>query len=973
MNYNKNIYELIVEQELPDIASKGYLFKHKKSGARIAMISNDDENKVFSIGFRTPPADSTGVPHILEHSVLCGSDKYPAKDPFVELVKGSLNTFLNAMTYPDKTIYPVASCNDVDYKNLTDVYLDAVFHPNIYKKEQIFKQEGWHYELESVDGPLTYNGVVYNEMKGAFSSAEQRLYRICMNSLYPDTAYGTESGGDPEFIPDLSYEQFLGFHKKLYHPSNSYIFVYGNCDMEERLEYFDREYLCAYDAIDPDSDIQVQAPFDKPKRVEAAYSVTEEQGTENKTYLAYNASVGCGYDDKLSLTFNVLEYALFQAPGAPVRQALIDAGIGEDVSGYYEDSLLQPMVSITASNTNPDREEEFVRVIKDTLAGLVKDGINKKALKAGINHIEFSYREADYGRAPRGLMYGITMFSSWLYDESKPFNCVRKGETFRFLKEQLETDYFERIVEKYLLNNNHSAVVVLKPQIGLSAKLDEAAAKKLEAYKATLSREQLEAYVEDTKALKQYQAEPSTREELLSIPMLAREDISKESMPIYNTEKSVAGVKVLHHNINTNGIGYLRLSFSIDKVEDELLPYVGILSKVLGNIGTEKYSYGELSNEIDINTGGIRVGSSCAVLVEPKDGYRYAFDITGKALYENLDFLTETMEEIMNHSVLDDYKRLKEILGEAKTEQQYMLEAGGNSTGIAEIAAQMNERNAIKRQVSGLGYYHFIDEAYKNFEEKKEELAAGMKKAALKIFTRENLLVSYTADEKGYALMEDKLAAVINSLSDEKQESALRTLKFEKKRIGLKTGGQVDYVVRGGDYGKAGFDYTGTLAVLENAMNYDYLWINIRVKGGAYGCGATFGNCSSGMSAFYSYRDPNLAKTNEIYEQAVDYVKNFKADEREMTKYIIGTISGIDTPKNPAAKGAASFEAYVRGLTMDMINAQRQQILTAQEEDIQALAPIIEAVLNENYFCVVGSEEKINAAKDMFDVIENLL
>lgn len=386
MNYNSETYELVMEQKLADISAIGYLFRHKKSGARIAMVSNDDENKVFCIGFRTPPADSTGVPHILEHSVLCGSDKYPAKDPFVELMKGSLNTFLNAMTFPDKTIYPIASCNDVDYRNLTDVYMDAVLHPNIYKREQIFKQEGWHYELTDLDAPLTYNGVVYNEMKGAFSSPTQRVYRMCLNSLYPDTAYATESGGDPAYIPDLSYEQFLKFHSTLYHPANSYIFVYGNCDMEERLNYLDREYLSKYDRIDVNSVLVHQKPFDRMSRVEGMYSVTEDEGTENKTYLAYNASIGEAGDMKLSLAFTVLEYALFNAPGAPVRQALIDAGIGEDVSGSYDHSILQPMVTIMATNTDADREEEFIRIIKNSLKKLADEGINKDTLRAGINY-----------------------------------------------------------------------------------------------------------------------------------------------------------------------------------------------------------------------------------------------------------------------------------------------------------------------------------------------------------------------------------------------------------------------------------------------------------------------------------------------------------------------------------------------------------------------------------------------------------
>ena len=972
MNYNKEVYELVMEQPLDDIASKGYLFRHKKSGARIAMVSNDDENKVFCIGFRTPPADSTGVPHILEHSVLCGSDKYPAKDPFVELVKGSLNTFLNAMTFPDKTIYPIASCNDVDYKNLTDVYLDAVFHPNIYKREQIFKQEGWHYELTDVDAPLTYNGVVYNEMKGAFSSPTQRVYRMCLNSLYPDTPYATESGGDPQFIPDLSYEQFVNFHRTLYHPANSYIFVYGNCDMEERLEYFDREYLGNYDEIKVDSEIPCQKPFDKPARVEGVYSVTEEEGTGNRTYLAYNASIGESGDTKLSLAFTVLEYALFNAPGAPVRQALIDAGIGEDVSGSYDNSIKQPMVTIMATNTNPDREEEFVRVIKDALEKLVKEGINKDTLRAGINYNEFRYREADFGRWPKGLMYGIDMLGNWLYDDNKPFLNMQLGEVYDFLKKQVDTDYFEELIRKYLLDNVHSSVVVLKPETGCTAKLEAATAKKLEEYKKTLSKEQLQALVDDTKALKEYQSEPSTKEELETIPLLRREDIGKSAAKLYNTQKDIEGVKVLHHNINTNGIGYLSLSFNLDKVDDELLSYAGLLSKVLGAIGTKKYSFVELSNAMDIRTGGISVSTSGTPFVKPSTGYRYSLDISGKALYEDLAALTGLIEEIMNNTVLDDYKRLKEIIGETKAGMQMRMQGSGNAVGVAELTAQINESGAIRKRISGRGFYSFLDDAYKNFDEKKEVLVDGMKKAAEKIFAKCNLLVSYTADDKGYELAKGLIGELVNTLKSDELPVVSRKLELKKTKLALKTSGQVNFVCRVGDYSKAGITYTGAMRILASMMNSDYLWNNIRVKGGAYGCGAAFGGFASTLGAFTSYRDPNLAKTNEIYESAPEYVQSFEADEREMTKYVIGTISELDIPKNPAAKGAASFDAYVSGLTEQMLQKERDEVLGATVEAVRALAGMVKAVLDDGYFCVVGNEDKINEAKDMFDVVEPL-
>ena len=973
MKFDEKIYELILEKELPDVASKGYLFKHKKSGARVAIVSNDDENKVFNIGFRTPPTDSTGVPHILEHSVLCGSEKYPAKDPFVELCKGSLNTFLNAMTYPDKTIYPIASCNDVDYKNLTDVYLDAVLHPNIYKREQIFKQEGWHYELTDVDAPLTYNGVVYNEMKGAFSSATQRLYRMCLNSLYPDTAYATESGGDPEFIPDLSYEKFLEFHKKLYHPSNSYIYFYGNCDMEERLEYLDREYLSKYDAIEVDSKLELQAPFESTRRVEGTYSVTEQEGTKDKTYLAYNASIGQAGDMELSVAFSILEYALFTAPGAPVKQALIDAGIGQDVNGSYDDSILQPMVTIFASNTNVDKEEEFVKVIKDTLKKVVSEGINKDTLTAGINSAEFRYREADFGRWPKGLLYGMNMLNNWLHDDMRPFDNMQVGKIYEFLRSQIDTDYFERLVEKYLLDNTHSSLVVLKPEVGYVAKVEAAVAKKLDDYKKTLSNEELVKIIEDTKALKQYQSEPSTKEELEKIPLLKREDIRKEAMPFNVDEKKVLGATVLHHDYNTNGIAYMVATFNLDKVEDELLPYAALLSRVLCKIGTKKHTFSELSNEIDKYTGGLSAYTVVTQMALPNKDYKISFNFSGKSLYGEFKTLMGLVEEVVNQSVLDDYKRVKEIIGENKTNMQMRMQSSGNAVAMEEILAQKYETGAINKAMTGRGFYKFIDNLYNDFDAGKEEVIAKMKEAAQKIFTKENFFASITCNAEGYTLLENEIRDFVAKLPDTTNPVVSRHYELKKERLGLVSSGQVCYVCRGGEYANVLPEYKGTMMILETAMGYDYLWNNVRVKGGAYGCGANLGSATMYAGGFSSYRDPNLEETNKIYEGVPEYVKNFDADEREMTKYVIGTISNMDVPLTPSAKGTRALSMYGRGITFEMLQKQRDEVLNATVEDIRALEAPMKAILDDGYFCVVGSEEKINKSKDMFDVIENLI
>ena len=530
--YDLNAYEVLQTEDLSDLKSKGTLLKHKKSGARVLLMENDDENKVFTIGFRTPPSDSTGVPHIMEHSVLCGSKEFPVKDPFVELVKGSLNTFLNAMTYPDKTVYPVASCNDKDFQNLMHVYMDAVFYPNIYQHDKTFRQEGWSYKLDDPEGELTISGVVYNEMKGAFSSPEGVLDRVVLNSLFPDNAYSVESGGDPEVIPELTYEQFLDFHRKYYHPSNSYIYLYGDMDMEEKLRWLDEKYLSDFENEPVDSEIHLQKPFTEMKEVVQEYSIASEESDEDNTYLSYNKVIGTTLDEKLYLAFEILDYALLSAPGAPLKKALLDAGVGKDISGSYDNGVYQPIFSVISKNANVEQKEEFVRVIEDTLKDIVKNGINKKALRAGINYHEFRFREADFGNYPRGLMYGLQLFDSWLYDETKPFIHMQAIPTFEFLKEQVETGYFEELIQKYLLDNTHGSIVIIKPERGRTARMDKELADKLQAYKDSLSKEEIDALVKATKELEEYQEEESAPEDLAKIPVLGREDISREIAPI---------------------------------------------------------------------------------------------------------------------------------------------------------------------------------------------------------------------------------------------------------------------------------------------------------------------------------------------------------------------------------------------------------------------------------------------------------
>ena len=964
-------YELIEKHQIAELDSVGYLLKHKKSGARIALLSNDDENKVFTIGFRTPPQDSTGLPHILEHSVLCGSKKFPVKDPFVELCKGSLNTFLNAMTYSDKTVYPVASCNDADFQNLMDVYLDAVLRPNIYEKEEIFRQEGWHYELEEADGELTINGVVYNEMKGAFSSPDDVLDREIMAALFPDTPYGNESGGHPDVIPSLTWEQFLAFHKKYYHPSNSYIYLYGNMDMAEKLQWLDEEYLSAYEQQEIDSALMMQEVFSETKEVILQYPISEGEEEKNNTYLSYNQVIGTSLDKELYLAFQVIEYALLAAPGAPLKQAILDAKIGKDVMSSYDNGILQPIFSIVAKNANTEQKDAFVTLIRQTLETLVHKGLDKKALEAGINFYEFRYREADFGNYPKGLMYGLQAFDSWLYDETKPFIHLEALETFGSLRKRLETDYFEKLIQQYLLDNTHTAVVVVEPKKGLAQKKEAELKEKLVQYKATLSEEEIEQLVEFTHHLREYQEEESVQEDLEKIPLLKLEDISENVRPFKNEKMKISDCDVLFHDYHTNGIVYLNLTFNLEHAPQELLPYISILKNVLGYIDTENYSFGELFNEINRKSGGISSTLGLYANEQDEDRSVKTFEFRAKALEDQLPFVFEMLEEILTRSKLDDEKRLYEILAQMKSRLQMVLPSNGHSTAVTRASSYFSKNADFSEKIGGVSFYRVIEKLESNFEEEKEHLIAKLKEACGYIFCPENLLVSVTCGKDALKVLEEPLKVLKNCLKPVKVQKAETESELSKKNEGFLTSSQVQYVAVAGNFKKAGLDYTGALRVLRVILSYDYLWLQIRVKGGAYGCMSGFGRNGNGY--FASYRDPNLRATFEVYQQTVEYLKNFAASDRDMLKYIIGTVSDMDIPLTPFMAGQRSLSAYFSGLTEERILRERKEVLSCTVEDIRKLSAHVQAILDENALCVIGNEALMKKEEALFGTLESLI
>lgn len=964
-------YEILDEHRVEDVQSDGFILRHKKSGARIAILSNNDDNKVFYIGFRTPPEDETGVPHIIEHTTLCGSKKFPVKDPFIELAKGSLNTFLNAMTYPDKTVYPVASCNDQDFKNLMDVYLDAVFNPNITKYEEIFKQEGWHYELTGKDDELKINGVVYNEMKGAYSSPDEVLSSQIYRSLFPDNTYSKDSGGNPEYIPKLTYEAYLDFYHKYYHPSNSYIYLYGDMDVVERLEWLDKEYLSLYDYKKVNSEINKQPAFDEIKNVEAEYSITMDDSQENKTYLSYNRVVGDSLDEMLYQAFDVLDYALVSSPGAPVKQALIDAGIGDDVYGSYDAGILQPVFSFVAKNANASQADEFESIIENTLKEVVKTGINKEALLAGINSSEFKFREADFGQFPKGLLFGLNCLDSWLFDDMKPFIHLECLGTFAKLRKAVDTDYFEKLIQEYLLDNTHGSSVTVKPKRGLGNEREEALAKELSDYKASLSDEEIDKLIEETEHLKKYQEEPSSDEDLRKLPMLTRADMKKEAMPFSNIEDELLDVKVVRHDIESNGIDYISFLFDAGDFAQSELGYLGFFTNALGLVSTENYSYTDLANATNIYTGGISTGTASHPDIKDRNNFVFKFEVKLKVLEKNLDKALELMEQMLLASDFTDTKRLGEIVAQIKARLQANLSSSGHLVAAMRSMSSFSRYALYQDELKGIAFYRSICRIEKELSESPKSVSDKLAAIAKKLFARNRMLISFTGNNEAYGNAKPSLEKVIAGFDKMSAVGNQAEVHFNTAKEAFIDASQIQYVAKTGDFICEGYEYTGALRLLRIILSYDYLWINVRVKGGAYGCMNTF--LRSGESYFVSYRDPNLSDTLDVYDRIPEYIKSFSPDERDMTKYIIGTFSALDTPMNPEAKGSRSLSAYLEGITYEQIQKERNEILNAQPEDIRRLADLVEAVLKKDSICVIGNENMIKESAGLFENVEKLI
>lgn len=962
-------FRVVETKQISDIDSEGIIFEHEKSGARLLFLKNKDDNKVFSISFRTPPKDSTGVPHILEHSVLCGSSKFPVKEPFVELAKGSLNTFLNAFTFPDKTMYPVASRNDKDFNNLIDVYMDAVLNPNIYKYPEILMQEGWHYELESREEEITYKGVVYNEMKGAFSSPESILFRKITETLFPDTTYGVESGGDPDVIPELTQEKFLEFHGKYYHPSNSYIYFYGDMDIEEKLKFLDESYLAAYDRIAVDSGIGFQEPYDSIRETVIEYPITASENEQDKTYLSLNFAVGNCTDPEIYLAFDILEHLLLETPGSPLKKALIDSCIGKDVFGLFENSILQPVFSVVAKNSNEDKLESFKKVVFETLETLVAKGIDKKSIEASINLKEFQLREADYQGYPKGLIYSMKCMDSWLYEES-PFLHLGYEKTIEKVKAALTTDYFEKLIQKYLLENSHVSMLVVKPLKGMEEKKAEETRKELAEFKAGLTEQELESIIQTTKSLKERQLQPDSQEDLEKIPLLELEDIKKDAERLDISEREEGDLKVLYFPVFTNKICYIDLYFDTCAVPQEKLPYLSILASVLGKVSTEKYYYEDLVNEINICTGGLRFNTAEYSLSGSDEVFYPKFSVRTKVLEHNIEKAFGILKDIINTTKYDDKKRLREIIQEMKSRLEMMMHDRGHIVAANHLLSYFSAQGKYGDITSGLYFYKFISELEKNFDSRAEEIIGNLREVSALIFNRRGLTSAVTSEEEQYKLFVEGVMRLNESLAEGEAKPCSYSFDLKKENEGLMSSGKVQYVAKAYNFIKLGYRYSGSMLVLKTISNYDYLWNRVRVQGGAYGSFSAF--MKNGNMFFTSYRDPNLADTLKVYDGAGEYFSSFKTDKRQMTKYIIGTISDLDAPLTPSMKGDKAVELYFRKISYEDLQKERSEVLSTDEASIRSYGKMLDELMKLNYVCVFGNEEKIKANKELFGSLINV-
>jgi Zn-dependent M16 (insulinase) family peptidase len=952
-------FELLKEQEIPELNTMARLWRHLRTRAELLSLENDDENKVFGVTFRTPPPDSTGLPHIMEHAVLCGSQKYPVKEPFIELAKGSLKTFLNAFTFPDKTCYPVASQNVKDFYNLIDVYLDAVFYPLI--PPHTLQQEGWHYELEDPADPLTFKGVVFNEMKGAYSSPDNLLYRYSQQSLFPDNPYGLDSGGDPGEIPNLTYEQFKRFHQTYYHPSNARIFFYGDDDPEERLRLIDA-VLREFEPLAFSSAIPLQPRFDRSQRFTYPYDAGQETEGDGKAMLTTNWMLAESTDPETILALSMLSHILIGTPASPLRKALIDSGLGEDLTGGGLDSDLRQMVFSTGLKGIADKDADKVEaLILDTLAELAEKGIDPDMVEAAVNTIEFRLRENNTGSFPRGLSLMLRSLVTWLYD-GDPIAPLAFEAPLSSIKGHLEAGepYFEDLTRRYLVENPHRTTVLLQPDPELRQRQEAAEAERLAQARAAMDEAQLQAVIEDTRQLKLLQETPDPPEALATIPTLTLEDLDKENKLIPLAVLQENGTEVLYHDLFTNGIVYLDLGFNLRALPQELLPYVPLFGHTLVKIGTEKEDFVKLSQRIGRKTGGIAPTTLTSAIPESQTGTTWLF-LRGKATASQAQDLLAILQDVLLKVKLDNQERFKQLVLEAKARAEAYLVPGGHRVVDTRLRARFDQAGWAAEQMDGIDYLLFLRQVAQELEENWPAVLEKLEQVRRTLVNREDMLCNVTLDEANWTGFRPQLASFLSTLPTSPvqpvQWSPGQAVAFE----GLTIPAQVNYVGKAANLYRLGYQLNGSIAVIRNHLNTTWLWERVRVQGGAYGGFCVFDH-PSGVLSYLSYRDPNLLNTLDNYDGTARFLRQLDLSPEELTKSIIGAIGQMDAYQLPDAKGYTSMVRYLIGDTDAKRQRRREEILSTTPADFKAFADVLEEVNQEGQVVVLGSQEAIAGA-----------
>ena len=961
-------YTLVEQRELGSIGAEGYLYKHV-SGARVLYLKSRDDNKVFSATFRTPPVDETGVAHIMEHCVLNGSQKYPLKDPFNELANGSLCTFLNAMTYPDRTTYPVASVNDKDFLILMDVYLDAVFFPKIYDRKESLLQEGWHYQLEETDGELKYNGIVYNEMKGAYSDPQGLLSDALNRALFPDAVYALDAGGNPDCIPDLSYEAFVGFHKKFYHPENAFIYFYGNMDIEHCFAKLDEEYLSKFAAQGLEVDVKAQKPLTGPVFARDVYSVADEEGLA-ENYMAMSVAMPTDMLPRDIAAMKLLYYILMSTPASPLYKALVEAEIGEDIGGYCSADIMHPVLRISMKNGQVTLNE-LKALIDNILTNIVQTGLDKDFVAACMNYAEFQAREEDFGYWPKGLVYNERALTGWLYGKS-PFDSLMGLAYLAEIRELCEKGgYLEGLIREHILNNPNQAYVEMQPVLDLDGQKEQAVEEKLAGLKKQMSGEEIERVIEDYRALKHYQDTPDTEEIINLIPRVAVADIKKE---IEKTPLNIVregGLNMLNVPLATNDIVYITMLFDIQAIPTEELPLVRVLQHILSKLSTKNYSTTGITQAIKGNLGGLSFTQD--IISKTQHDFMPRAVVSGKFLSKNADKMFEIAGEIIQNTLFADRSQIKNYVMELKAAMEDMFLTSGALFAVERAASYFSAAAAYNDRLNGLHFYEYIKALADNFDSRFEELQAQLAGLAQKIYGKNNVCYGIVADEELYVKTIGHLRSFHAGLTEQAMGPgpglghSLPAVK--PKNEGFITASKVQYCAMAADIFADGHNYSGGLKVLSNVLD-DFLYDEIRVKGGAYGFGSNFG--SNGGMYFYSYRDPGLDNTFETFKRTAEYVRNLDLSPKEVEKFIIGTIRGYDRPVSNAHKGLRAITYHLLGFNDEMRQKERDEILAANAQGLKGLADVLAGALAQNNLCAVGSDTAINQSGGLFGAVRRI-